>query len=62
MSVGQRVTHGELPPCPVRYLKLLVQEFNIRLDKGFILSLNDVFANMQKQEPEVSQQFQVRVG
>ena len=44
-------------PCLVRYLKLLVQEFNIRLDKGFLLSLADVFANMQKQEPEVSQVF-----
>ncbi|KAL8570903.1 hypothetical protein ACOMHN_023576 [Nucella lapillus] len=36
----------------VRYLKLLVQEFNIRVDKGFLLSLSDVFSNMSKQEPE----------
>ncbi|XP_076444664.1 LOW QUALITY PROTEIN: intermembrane lipid transfer protein VPS13A-like [Babylonia areolata] len=36
----------------VRYLKLLVQEFNIRLDKGFLLSVSDVFSKMSKQEPE----------
>ncbi|XP_025099873.1 vacuolar protein sorting-associated protein 13A-like isoform X2 [Pomacea canaliculata] len=36
----------------VRYLKVLVQEFSLRLDKGFILSLADIFANLQKNDPE----------
>ncbi|KAK7492082.1 hypothetical protein BaRGS_00016746 [Batillaria attramentaria] len=36
----------------VRYLKVLVQEFNIRLDKGFLLSVADIFATLQKDDPE----------
>ena len=32
-----------------RFCKLLVQEFNVKLDKGFILSVLDVF-NWQKEE------------
>lgn len=32
---------------------MLVQEFSLRLDKGFILSLADIFANLQKNDPEV---------
>ena len=33
-----------------RFLKILVQEFNVRLDKGFVLSLLDLFESMPKNE------------
>jgi len=29
-----------------RYVKCLIQEFNIKVDKGFMLSLYDVFADL----------------
>ena len=39
----------------VRYFKVLVQEFNVKIDKGFMMSLYDVFANlMTVEESEVS--------
>ena len=37
-----------------RYFKLLIQEFNIKLDKGFIMSLYDIFASLYKEQEEVS--------
>ncbi|KAK6170959.1 hypothetical protein SNE40_019236 [Patella caerulea] len=39
----------------IRYMKILVQEFNIRIDKGFMLSVYDVFAQLQKVEEESTQ-------
>ena len=37
-----------------RYFKVLVQEFNVKIDKGFMMSLYDVFAHlMAAEESEV---------
>ncbi|XP_053396044.1 intermembrane lipid transfer protein VPS13A-like isoform X3 [Mercenaria mercenaria] len=41
-----------------RYLKLLVQEFNIKIDKGFMMSLYDVFANLLADEESESSKVQ----
>ena len=37
-----------------RFFKVLVQEFNLKLDKGFLLSLNDIIASKQDQAETVS--------
>ncbi|KAK3591108.1 hypothetical protein CHS0354_035920 [Potamilus streckersoni] len=41
-----------------RYIKLLMQEFNIRVDKGFFLSIYDVFSNLMP--ANYSQSFQLQ--
>ncbi|XP_052241928.1 intermembrane lipid transfer protein VPS13A-like isoform X2 [Dreissena polymorpha] len=41
-----------------RYVKFLVQEFNIKIDKGFILSLYDVFAHLLPESSSESSQLQ----
>ena len=36
-----------------RFLKVLVQEFNVMLDKGFLLSVYDIFAHQLPEEETV---------
>ena len=37
----------------LRFLKVLIQEFNIMLDKGFMLSVYDIFAHQMPEEEMV---------
>ena len=39
--------------CCYRYVKVLVQELSLQLDKGFILSLLDIFSGQQPPQKEV---------
>ncbi|KAL5009894.1 hypothetical protein ScPMuIL_012199, partial [Solemya velum] len=41
-----------------RYCKVLVQEFNVKIDKGFLLSISDVFINLWPPEYSESKQLQ----
>jgi hypothetical protein len=38
-----------------RYVKLLVQEFNIHIDKGFLMSLYDIYSATQVKQQEVKE-------
>ncbi|XP_064629495.1 intermembrane lipid transfer protein VPS13A-like isoform X5 [Lineus longissimus] len=38
-----------------KYFKVLIQEFSIKVDKGFMLSVYDIFANLQKETTESMQ-------
>ncbi|KAL4233205.1 hypothetical protein ACF0H5_007889 [Mactra antiquata] len=42
----------------VRYMKVLIQEFNIKIDKGFMMSFYDVFANLLADEESESSKVQ----
>ena len=39
--------------APCRYVKLLMQEFNLKMDKGFILSVYDIFTSRMHKQREV---------
>ena len=45
-----------------RYVKLLMQEFCINLDKGFMMSIYDLFISRQTPKPEVSRRWWMDVS